>query len=66
MPTVNLRLHHWIIIQYPHLPANFIWYNDKTPFKNTKLACDVLDFDALKQNMENSLIFLDNGPVITL
>ena len=41
MNTGNLRVHHWLMTTDPHLVAEYIEQNDRTPFQHLQLQCAV-------------------------
>ena len=48
MNTGNLHVHQWLITTHPHLVAEYIQYDDATPFQPLQLACAVRDLDTVK------------------
>ncbi len=43
MNTGNLKVHQWIMTQYPSLVAEYVQYDDENPFEPLKLECAVKD-----------------------
>ena len=39
MNTGNMLVHQWIITNYPDIVANYVCYNDKSPFQPIQLLC---------------------------
>ena len=48
MNTGNLHVHHLLITNYHHLVAEYIQYDDATPFQPLQLACAVHDLDIVE------------------
>ena len=43
MNTGNLKVHQWIMTQYPEIVAEYVQYDDEQPFQPLKLECAVKD-----------------------
>ena len=48
MNTGNLTVHQWLMTKYPHLVAEYIQYDDSSPFEPLKLHCAVEDLVSIE------------------
>ena len=53
MSTGNLKVHEWIMTTYPSIVAEYIQYNDDTPFEPIQLSCAVQDLDKVQSEHGN-------------
>ena len=53
MYTVNLPLQQWVITKYPNLVAEYILYDDSTPFDQIKISYAVPDYNMIESQYGN-------------